>query len=54
MIQGGWEFVGAAYAIAYGTLALYGYTLWRRVWREPVPVPVPKSRTPHGRGRGAK
>lgn len=31
-IQGGWEFIWAAYAIAYGSLALYGLSLW---WRRP-------------------
>lgn len=31
-IQGGWEFVWASYAIAYGSLALYALSLW---WRRP-------------------
>lgn len=31
MMQGGWEFVGAAYGVAYGALALYGLSLYRRV-----------------------
>lgn len=31
MIQGGWEFVTAAYAVAWGTLLFYGVSLyWRR------------------------
>lgn len=31
MIQGGWPFVAWAYGLAYGGLALYGVSLWRRV-----------------------
>ena len=29
-IQGGWGFVWASYAIAYGSMALYGLSLWLR------------------------
>jgi hypothetical protein len=29
-IQGGWEYIGAAYAIAWTALALYGLSLWLR------------------------
>jgi hypothetical protein len=30
MIQGGWSYVWASYAIAYGTMAAYALSLWRR------------------------
>jgi hypothetical protein len=29
-IQGGWEFVWASYAIAWGGMALYALSLWLR------------------------
>jgi hypothetical protein len=32
VIQGGWEFIYAAYGVAYGGLLLYGVSLW---WRRP-------------------
>ena len=34
MIVGGWEFVTAAYAIAWGGLTLYGISLYWRRYRE--------------------
>ena len=34
MIQGGWEFVWAAYGITGGALALYGLSLWLRLRNE--------------------
>jgi hypothetical protein len=40
MIPGGWEYIGAAYAFAYGTLLLYGVRLflrYRRLGRPEVP-----------------
>jgi hypothetical protein len=30
MIQGGWEYIGAAYGITWGVLILYGLSLWLR------------------------
>ena len=30
MIQGGWSYVWASYGIAYGSMALYALSLWRR------------------------
>jgi len=33
-IQGGWEYVWASYAIAWGGLALYAVSLWARWPRE--------------------
>ena len=30
MMQGNWEFVGAAYGIAYGVLAVYCWSLYAR------------------------
>ncbi len=35
---GGWEYVGAAYGIVWTTLALYGFSLWRRGRRAPQAV----------------
>jgi heme exporter protein D len=31
MIQGGWEFVWAAYGITFTTLSLYCFSLWLRL-----------------------
>lgn len=31
-IQGGWEFIWASYAVAYGSMVLYALSLW---WRRP-------------------
>ncbi len=29
-VQGGWEYIWASYAIAWGSLALYALSLWLR------------------------
>ncbi len=29
-IQGGWEYIWTSYGLAYGSLALYGLSLWLR------------------------
>ena len=34
-IQGGWSYVWASYGIAYGSMALYALSLWRRT-RHPL------------------
>jgi len=36
MIQGGWEFVWAAYGITGGVMAIYMFSLWRR-WKVEEP-----------------
>lgn len=33
MITEGWEYIGAAYALPWVVLGLYGISLWRRLGR---------------------
>lgn len=37
VIQGGWEYIWAAYGITWAALTLYGVTLWLRSAKETRP-----------------
>jgi|GEM_PF-342073 len=46
-IQGGWGYIWSSYAIAWGSLALYGLSLWMRRPRKAVnDTAVPNSHVP--------
>jgi hypothetical protein len=43
-IRGGWGYIWSSYGIAWGSLALYGLSLWLRRPTPPSPSPSPSSR----------